>query len=212
MRALFFLLLLVNIVLFLMLQAVRPFASNSDHVSQQVNAERLRLVDGAAAPASSANPAAVAGSSCIEIGEFHTQSVAAFEQQLSKLMPTLNPQRHVVQAATSQMIFIPPLANEEAANRRLAQLRAMGFNDSAVIRDEPTRRWGSSLGRFTRAELAEAHLEKLRAAGVGDARIGEYPLNSTRYTIQIVVDDDAQREQLKSLAMKSAGAALRACR
>jgi len=88
----------------------------------------------------------------------------------------------------------------------------MDFNDSAVIRDEPTRRWSISLGRFTRAEIAEAHLEKLRTAGVGDARIGEYPLNSTRYTIQIVVDDDAQREQLKSLAMKSAGAALRACR
>lgn len=211
MRALFFLLLLANVVLFLVMQAARPFGSASDRVSQQLNAERLTLVDGAA-PSSSAGAVAVAGSSCIDIGEFNTQSGAAFEQQLSKLAPNLNPQRHVVQSAASQIIFIPPLANEEAANRRLAQLRAMGFNDSAVIRDEPARRWGISLGRFTRAELAEAHLEKLRAAGVGDARIGEYPWNSTRYTIQVMIDDDAQREQLKSLATKTAGVTLRSCR
>ena len=210
MRALFFLLLLANVVLFLVMQAARPFGSASDRVSQQLNAERLTLVDGAA-PTSSAGAVAVAGSSCIDIGEFNTQSGAAFEQQLSKLAPNLNPQRHVVQSAASQIIFIPPLANEEAANRRLAQLRAMGFNDSAVIRDEPARRWGISLGRFTRAELAEAHLEKLRTAGVQDARLGEYPLNSTRFAVQVSVNDTDVRDRMKSLIAKSVGITLRAC-
>jgi cell division septation protein DedD len=181
-----------------------------------VNAERLRLIGAPAkadAAATSATSAAATTqvTSCVEVGEFTAQTVGAFEQQLAKLGVGFNPQRRVVQAAASQLIFIPPLPSEELANRRLAQLRAMGFGDSAVIRDEPTRRWGISLGRFTRAELAEAHLEKLRAAGVNDAQTGEYPVNATRYAVQVTVEEAELRERLKALASKSGGATLRAC-
>jgi hypothetical protein len=137
--------------------------------------------------------------------------VASFEQQLAKLSSQPTPERRLVQAASSQQIFIPPLPNEEAANRRLAQLRSLGFTDSAVIRDDSVRRWGISLGRFTRSELAEAHLEKLRAAGVSDARIGEYPLNATRYAIRVSMEDAESRDEVKALATKFGNLTLRAC-
>jgi hypothetical protein len=93
----------------------------------------------------------------------------------------------------------------------LAQLRTLGFTDSAVIRDDSARRWGISLGRFTRTELADAHLEKLRAAGVSDARIGEYPLNTARYAIRVTLEDAESRDDLKALATKFGGLTLRAC-
>ena len=216
MKVLFFLLLLANVVVFLLLQATQPFGGGANRLAQQVNAERLRLLDAPAkadAAATSATGAAATTqvASCVEVGEFNAQTVGAFEQQLAKLGAGFNPQRRVVQAAASQLIFIPPLPSEELANRRLAQLRAMGFGDSAVIRDEPARRWGISLGRFTRAELAEAHLEKLRAAGVNDAQTGEYPVNATRYAVQVTLEDPELRDRLKVLASKSGGATLRTC-
>jgi hypothetical protein len=209
MRLLFYLLLLANAIVFVLLQATQRFGGESDRMSQQVHAERLNLVD-----VSGKSPASASHSSkpvCIEIGDFNTQTVASFEQQVAKLSSAPTADRRLVQAASSQLIFIPPQASEEAANRRLAQLRTLGFTDSAVIRDDSARRWGISLGRFTRTELADAHLEKLRAAGVSDARIGEYPLNTARYAIRVTLEDAESRDDLKALATKFGGLTLRAC-
>ena len=209
MRLLFYLLLLANAIVFVLLQATQRFGGESDRMSQQVHAERLNLVD-----VSGKSPASASHSSkpvCIEIGDFNTQTVASFEQQVAKLSSAPTADRRLVQAASSQLIFVPPQASEEAANRRLAQLRTLGFTDSAVIRDDSARRWGISLGRFTRTELADAHLEKLRAAGVSGARIGEYPLNTARYAIRVTLEDAESRDDLKALATKFGGLTLRAC-
>ena len=213
MRPLFFLLLLANAIVFLLLQATQQFGSQPDRMSQQVNAERLNLVDvsGKASVSENGSESSASKPVCIEIGDFNTQTVASFEQQVAKLSSAPTADRRLVQAASSQLIFIPPQASEEAANRRLAQLRTLGFTDSAVIRDDSARRWGISLGRFTRTELADAHLEKLRAAGVSDARIGEYPLNTARYAIRVTLEDAESRDDLKALATKFGGLTLRAC-
>lgn len=213
MRPLFFLLLLANAIVFLLLQATQQFGSQPDRMSQQVNAERLNLVDvsGKASVSENGSESSASKPACIELGDFNTQTAASFEQQLAKLSSKPTPERRLVQAASSQQIFIPPQSSEEAANRRLAQLRTLGFTDSAVIRDDSARRWGISLGRFTRPELAEAHLDKLRAAGVTDARIGEYPLNTARYAIRVTLEDAESRDDLKALATKFGGLTLRAC-
>ena len=215
MRPLFFLLLLANVIVFLLLQLTQQFGTATDRTAQQVNPERLQWIDHSAKTTAGSTAAgatlATETATCLEIGDFNGQSASAFEQQLAKLASNLNPQRRVVQPAPSQQIFIPPLANEEAANQRLVQLRGMGFADSAVIRDDTARRWGISLGRFTRTELAESHLEKLRTAGVQDARLGEYPLNSTRYAVQMSVDAADVRDRIKGLIAKSVGITLRAC-
>lgn len=213
MRPLFFLLLLANAIVLLLMQATQQFGGEPDRMTQQVNAERLNLVDPSSKSAASENGSASTAvkPACIEIGDFNTQTVASFEQQLAKLSSKSTSERRLVQAASSQQIFIPPLPTEEAANRRLAQLRSLGFTDSAVIRDDSARRWGISLGRFTRSALAEAHLEKLRAAGVSDARIGEYPLNATRYAIRVSMEDAESRDEVKAVATKFGSLTLRAC-
>lgn len=219
MRLFFILLLLANVVALLVMQAARDRSGEPERLALQVNAERVSVIDGprkpVAAPAPAAEPAPppviVGAGGCVDIGDFNAQSAASFEQQLSRLSHTGVPQRRVVQAAPSQMVYLPPLGSETEANRRLSQLRDMGFADSALIRDEPSRRWGISLGRFTRTELAEAHLEKLRAAGVNDARIGDYPANSTRFAYRLPGVDAASAARLAAAAANFSGVTMRRC-
>ena len=231
MRLFFFLLLLANVVVLLITQGARDRSGEPERLALQVNAARVTLLDAsgrprvvsppeakaAAAPATSPTvstaPAPAGGSiaACIEIGDFNTQTAASFEEQLSRLSHTGVPQRRVVQAAPSQLVYLPPQGSEADANRRLARLRDMGFADSAVIRDDPARRWGISLGRFTRTDLADAHLQKLREAGVNDARIAEYPANSTRFAYRLAGVDTAGGARLAAAAANYPGVTMRRC-
>jgi hypothetical protein len=46
---------------------------------------------------------------------------------------------------------------------------------------------------------------------VSDARIGEYPLNATRYAIRVSMEDAESRDEVKALATKFGSLTLRAC-
>ncbi len=218
MRLFFFLLLLANVVVLLVLQAVQDHTLEPDRLELQVNTERLAVIGApgkpAPAPATSAPaspPTADKVAACIDIGDFNTQTAASFEQDLARLSQIGKPERRVVQPAPSQLVYLPPQSSEADANRRLAQLREKGFTDSAVIRDDPALRWSISLGRFTRTDLADAHLEKLRTAGVNDARIIEYPANSTRYAFRLFGVDAAADARLAAAAAHYAGVTVRRC-
>jgi hypothetical protein len=109
------------------------------------------------------------------------------------------------------MVMLPPQASEAMAQQRVAQLKALGFKDVSVIRDEPARRWGVSLGVFNRLELAEARLSALRQVGVSDARVEEYPFNSARLAFQLGELDASTRVTVSGLLSGMAGVSLHPC-
>ncbi len=160
--------------------------------------------------APAASPKRAAGK-CIEAGDFNAQTAAKFESALSQLSLPVLPVKRMVQASPSQIVMLPPQASEAAASRRVAQLREQGFKDVSVIRDASTRRWGISLGVFSKPELADAQLAMLKQAGVSDARIEEHPLNSSRLAYQLVGLDAPATDGLKKLLAAYAGAVLRDC-
>ncbi len=164
------------------------------------------------APASPLPPVPVrAPGKCIEAGDFSAQTAARFEPALAQLSLPVLPHKRVVQASPSQIVMLPPQASEAAANRRVAQLREQGFRDVSVIRDASARRWGISLGVFSKPELADAQLAALKQAGVSDARVEEHPLNSSRIAYQLVGLDDGAGNALKKLLAGFSGTALRDC-
>ncbi len=122
------------------------------------------------------------------------------------------PQRRVVRPPPAYLVFVPPQATEAAAGRRLAQLREKGFNDSAVIHDDSPRRRGVSVGLFSKEELAIAQVEKLHKAGIVDARMGEYPLNSTLYAYRMPGVTATGAERLAAVASGYAGVTMRPCK
>ncbi len=206
MRLVFFILLLANVVVLLALQSARTVGTEPARIAGQLHPERLTVIDEPAPM-----PAVAASSACVDVGDFSSRSAEDFETGLAQLSPGVLPKKRQVQAPPQHIVFLPPQAGQAAAGRRLAQLREMGFSDSAIIRDEPTRRWGISLGLFSRVELAEARQQTLRAAGISDARIGEYPVNSARYAYRLAGLDEATTRRLGKLASSLAGVALRSC-
>jgi hypothetical protein len=216
MKRVFFGLLLANLTLLLALQSTRMAGTEPERIAGQLYPERLTVIAAASSQAHAASVAVEREVSavlpgCVELGDFSTRSARDIEAQLAQLSPDALPKKRLVQAPPQHIVYLPPQASEAAAGRRLAQLRQMGFSDSAVIRDEPTRRWGISLGLFSRLELAEARQQTLRAAGVSDARITEYPVNSSRYAYRLSGLDESTTERLKALASDFAGIVLREC-
>jgi hypothetical protein len=148
---------------------------------------------------------------CIEVGDFNAQTAAKFESALPQLSLPVLPVKRVVQASPSQIVMLSPQASEAAANRRVAQLREQGFKDVSVMREASARRWGISLGVFSKPELADAQLAALKQAGVSDARIEEHPLNSSRLAYQLVGLEADAGDGLRKLVSGFAGVTLRDC-
>ncbi len=218
MKALFFVLLLLNLLLWPVLQALRTEVVEPERLAQQLHPERLSLL--AAEPPPAPPPAPVpaapaveeaATPACIEVGEFSTATAERFETQLAKLRLHALPSKRLARAPSQYIVFLPPQASAAAAARRLAQLREQGFADSAVIRGEPSRRWAISLGLFSRLDLAEARRESLRAAGVTDARVAEYPVGSARYAYRLSGIEPAGERQLEALVSAFAGVRVQRC-
>ena len=219
-RFFFWLLLLLNLVLLTLLPGPLPGFSSleRDRLSQQVQPERLRLLSNPLTHAADTNFADASpttsppATACIEIGNFNSSTAAKFETRLSRLKLPVLPAKQMVQPPASNMVFISPQADEAGANRRLTQLRALGFNDVFVVREPLPRRWGISVGLFSSTELALAQLESLRKAGITDARIEEHPINSAlfAYRLQGMSADD--KPELKALVADFPGAELRRCR
>ena len=211
-RLLFWVLLIFNLVLLTLLPGPLPGTSSLEpqRVLQQVQPERVTIVSN---PLTN-DPALAAPkpAQCVEIGDFSTTAAAKFESRLAKLkLPTL-PLKLQVQPPQASLVFIPPQSDEASANRRLNQLRKLGFNDLSVVREPPARRWGISVGLFSSAELAAAQLENLKKAGVADARIEDYPVNSARFAYQLKGFTSEDKPELKTVITEFAGTSLRSCK
>lgn len=210
-RFFFWLLLLSNLVLLTLMPGPLPGFSSlePERLAQQLKPESIRLLSN---PLTNSAAPAMPAAACTEIGDFNSTTAAKFEARLARLkLPTL-PAKQMVQPPTSSLVFIPPQPDETAASRRLAQLRAQGFNDVSVVKEPLSRRWGISVGLFSSGELALAQLESLKKAGITDARIEEHPLNSARYAyrLQGLVADD--KPELKAMLPDFPGAEIRSCK
>lgn len=207
MRLFFGALLLANaVVAFLLLQTPRPPAEKSSNPSvREIAPERLTLL--------SARPLVrqAAEGECIEVGPFTTQSALKFESALASLSLRELPKKRLVQAPPSHLVFLVPQQGEAGAQRRMTQLRGLGFNDIAVIRDVGERRWGVSLGIFTSLELAEARLKLLKNAGITDARLEEHPINSSRFAYELRGLDRNLKAGLQAAQSSFEGTSMQPC-
>jgi hypothetical protein len=223
-KILFFCLLLINGGLIAFQQGylndLFPSTREPVRLKQQLNADKLTLlpspdapepatpvapaasVPAASAPATEkvaavAPPPAVAA--CTEIGPFDDAEARKFEAQLAPLALGDRLTRRPTQEALRHIVYIPPLANKEAADKKAAELKRLGVEDFFVIQDNSPLQWGISLGIFKTEDAARKHLADLSQKGVRTARVGVHGTAASKIAIQLRGLDGAAQTSLQKI-------------
>ncbi|MGL6079928.1 SPOR domain-containing protein [Methyloversatilis discipulorum] len=187
MRLAFLLLLLINIALW-------PFASGmlalgNDgaeplRLTSQIDPERIRIVPvggGAAAPvvaiapvvasepASDAEvtPAAV----CRVLAGFTREQADPFVARAREAYPAVQVTESEQPGSPSWWVHIPDLATRQLADRKQAELRALGVREMALMPDADGQKFAISLGLFKTETAAKELMSSLNGQGVRSARI-----------------------------------------
>lgn len=218
-KILFGLLLAINGGLFAYQQGwLAPLQSPSrepSRLKQQLHPEQLKLVplpesapvssttSSASTPAAAspvagtqqATAASAAAGTCAEIGNFDATDAQRFESRLAALSLGDRVTRRAIADSARHIVYIPPLGNREAAERKAAELRKFGVEDFFIIQDNSALQWGISLGVFKTEEAANNQLAMLNKKGVRSARVG----GGNRIAFQLHDIDAATRGSIDSI-------------
>lgn len=212
---LFWLLLLANLALLVLQPGAvdrwRGAASEPPRLQQQLHADRISLTNLRDQTEGAPKSATAEPLACVEIGNFTAQMARVFESRLSRLNLPALPQKREVTEQGSYMVYLPPLDGQAGANRKLAQLRQLGWQDLHLIQDQSPRRWGISLGLFKTAEAAQAQLVLAEKAGVTGARVEIYPMTFARAAYQLRGLDPQTRVALEVIRAEFAGINSQVC-
>jgi hypothetical protein len=187
MRALFLLLVLANLVFFAWAYVTREGASGNPNARLEIAPESIKLMKAAgqvvpdkpekskaaAAPGKAIPPAppraAVAAGACMEWGVFAGPAVARAEAALTKL--ELAPERieRSVTDSGGYWVYMPPQKAKAEADRKVAELKALGITEFFLVQEPAKWRFAISLGIFRTEEAAQGFLAKLKERGVRTA-------------------------------------------
>ena len=198
------------------LQEIFPGNHEPNRMARQLNAEKVRLLaadqalqtpaseasasaDSSASASSSANNASSSASAsssaaaarqetiaCLEVGDFSLAEARRFETGLTPLALGDRQTRRNVPEISSYIVYIPPLASKEVADKKAAELRGLKVTDFFIINDPNSAlRWSISLGTFKTKLAASSHLEILSKQGVRSAVVGTRTSNSGKVAYQL---------------------------
>jgi hypothetical protein len=180
MRALFLLLILVNLMFFAYVQVVGEGASIESRIAAlQIGPDRIRLLRSGGGPAAevatrtgpSIPPvlAPKAPNVCLEWSNLGGPDVARAENALGEL--GIEPARieRLVADAHGYWVHMPPLGNKAEVDRKIGELKALGVHEFFVVQEAGEWRNAISLGIFRSDEAANVFLASLRQRGVRSA-------------------------------------------
>jgi hypothetical protein len=129
----------------------------------------LKLSVNMAAPAAAKPGAPV----CLEWGDFSGPDLARATAALAALQLAGKLSQRQVERDIGYWVYIPPLRNRAAVNRKIAELKRLGIREYFVV--QVSGHWlnAISLGVFKTREAAQNFLHDLRAKGVHTAQVGE---------------------------------------
>jgi hypothetical protein len=106
-----------------------------------------------------------------------------------------------IETTTLFWVYLPPAPSRSEADRRVADLRARGLGDVAVLETGPQRN-AVSLGLFQTEDAANARLASAEKLGVANARVG--PRQQVIASTMLVIRDPQAQEVAKLRDLMSA--------
>jgi hypothetical protein len=221
-RAFFLFLVLANLGFFAWANFFSEGDTQSDPkpLARQVSADKLRVVPAnasgkaAPAPAKAADPAAAAAppkSVCSEWGAFAAADVAKASEALAPLALGPRLTQRQTEESSSWWVFIPPRGNRQDAQKKAAELKALGIDEYFIVQDEGPTRNSVSLGVFKTEQAATNRLEALKAKGVKTAQVGAREAPTPKVYFQVRPSDDAMIAKLREIAQGFAGSEVKDC-
>ncbi len=186
MRTLFLLLLLANVTFFAYTRLDRAGGGEASRLAEQVQPNKIRLLTPQQVAALGPAKVAALADVCLEWGPFNDadRARALAELESSGLGRLLTQKR--VEQTTTFWVYLPRSANKAAIDRRIADLKAAGVRDVAVL-DTGAQRYTISLGVFRTEDAARARVADLARQGVTDAQAG--PRQQTLVQTSLVIRD-----------------------
>ena len=219
MRALFLALLLANVALFAWSRYVSPpdAAADPAPLARQIEPHKLKLIAPADLPAPAAPkpppgaPAPAAAQKCIEWGSFTLADAPRAEQALEPLALGPRLARRRTEETAAWWVFISSQQTRQGAQKKAAELRALGVQEYFIVQEEGPQRWALSLGVFRSEEAAQARLAALRGQGVRSAQVGQRETVVPKLWLQVSGVDPALERRLAEVALQVEGSELRTC-
>ncbi len=140
---------------------------------------------------------------CVEIGNFLLGDARRFEEKIAPLALGDHQARINLPGTevSSYIVFIPPQGNKEGADKKAAELRALGVTNYFIMSDSQTMRWAISLGVFKSEAGAQTLLASLQKQGVHSARIAPRMSPSKLHAFQfrgITADTRARLDKIRT--------------
>ena len=142
-----------------------------------------------AVPPSVASPKA-GSKSCMEWGEFSGSDLVRAGQALAEMKLGDHLSSRNVEYASGYWVYIPPLANKAAVNKKIEEIKALGVDDYFVMRE--SRKWNNaiSLGVFKTEEAAKRYWALMKKKGIRSAQLGERK-HKLKFTVYVLSQVDA---------------------
>ncbi len=217
MRVVFWILLVVNAILFGLIRWGGLLVADEPRGAAQpaLHEEQIRLQaessPGAPVvpPASSAVAASAGTPVCLEWGEFSGADLTKAAAALAPLQLGNKLSQRQVEHTIGYWVYIPPIADKNALNQKIAQLKARGVKEYFVVQEPGQWLNAISLGVFKTEETAKKFLDELRAKGVRSAQTGERATRIKAATFSVTGVDEATAAKLASLQKDFAGSELK---
>ncbi len=202
MKALFWILLLGNVIFFAVMrwgglfddqvtsqalplheEKIVLLTPSDKHVAASAVSDLTSVLPPASLPAAStplpassaATPApALLNGHCLEWGEFSGTDLERATTALSKLQPANKFSQRLIEYPIVYWVYIPPIKDKAMANRKIAQLKSIGIEDYFIISEAGPWLNAISLGMFKTKDAAQRFLDELRRSkDIHSAQIGE---------------------------------------
>ena len=190
MRTVVIFLLLANLTFFAYTRLDASSEGEAVRLVEQVQPEKIKLLTPQQVAALGPAKVAALADVCLEFGPLtESDRTRALGDLDSLALGKLLTQKRV-DTTTSFWVYLPPATSRAEADRRLAEVRARGLDDVAVIDASPQRN-AISLGLFQTEEAANNRLAEAQRLGIANARVGPRQ-QATATTMLVIRDPQAQ--------------------
>jgi pyruvate/2-oxoglutarate dehydrogenase complex dihydrolipoamide acyltransferase (E2) component len=151
---------------------------------------------------------------CTEVGNFSATEARRFDAALApmNLGQRLSHRGVPSQDISSYIVYLPPQGSKENADKKTAELTALGVTSYFVISDASPLRWAVSLGVFKTEAAAQTLLATLNKQGVHTAKVSPRYAQSKQVAYQLRDLDGAGKNRLDKIVALFDDKSVRSCK